>query len=209
MAPQDLMGVQPGWVDEETIIQIPRTTEVKKLPPPPPTIIEEIEEFEEDEEDVTFIDESIEETVYEKVEIQKPLPKAPPVPPMEEEVIPEIVRFAEQMPRFPGCDAEKDEAAYRRCTDQKLLAFLAKHLRYPQIAQENGIKGMCVVQFVIDASGNLTQWRLARDIGGGCGEESLRVMELMAERAGSWTPGKQGGRPVKVQYSLPVKFNLK
>ena len=207
---QDLSVDWSGLLDDEAIMQIPRTAEIRKAPPPPPTIIEEIEVFEEEDEEVIFIDESIEEIHYEQVNVQKPLPKAPPVLPMEEEEdIPEIRTFAEQMPRFPGCDSEQNEESYRRCTDQNLMSFLAKHLRYPQIAQENGIEGMCVVQFIIDSDGHLLDCKLARDIGGGCGQEALRVMKLLVEKTGKWTPGKQGGRPVKVQYSLPVKFNLK
>ena len=96
--------------------------------------------------------------------------------------------FVEQMPAFRGV----------------LQKYLAEQLEYPTIAKENGIQGIVVIQFVIDKEGKITNPFIAKDIGGGCGEEALRVVRSMPE----WLPGKQRGVPVKVQMNLPVKFKL-
>ncbi len=96
--------------------------------------------------------------------------------------------FVEQMPAFRGA----------------LQKYLAEQLEYPTIAKENGIQGTVVIQFVVNAEGKITNPFIAKDIGGGCGEEALRVVRSMPE----WLPGKQRGVPVKVQMNLPVKFKL-
>lgn len=85
-----------------------------------------------------------------------------------------------------------------------LLAYLAKEIKYPAIARQNGITGTVVIQFVIDRTGKVTQVELLKGIGGGCDQEALRVINGMP----AWTPGKQQGRPVSVRYTLPVKFKL-
>lgn len=104
----------------------------------------------------------------------------------------EVFVVVEEMPSFPGGDA-------------RLLAFLYGELRYPSLALESKIEGLVVVQFIIDENGNITQPTVTRGIGGGCDEEALRVVKSMP----AWKPGKQRGRPVKVRYNLPVRFQLK
>ena len=96
--------------------------------------------------------------------------------------------FVEQMPAFRGV----------------LQKYLAEQLEYPTIAKENGIQGTVVIQFVVNEEGKITNPFIAKDIGGGCGEEALRVVRSMPE----WLAGKQRGVPVKVQMNLPVKFKL-
>jgi protein TonB len=116
-------------------------------------------------------------------------PVAPPVveAPKKEEVFTRV----EQMPQFGSGERE-------------LLEYLAKNIKYPAIARENGIQGTVVIQFVVDKDGSVTEPTVVREVGGGCDEEALRVIKSMPK----WIPGKQQGKPVKVRYTLPVKFKL-
>jgi len=121
----------------------------------------------------------------------------------------EIFKVVEQMPRFPGCedsggtDKEKED-----CAKQKMLQYIYKNLKYPAIARENGVEGMAVIQFVVEKDGSVADARIVRDPGAGTGDNALKVVNAMNNMGAKWTPGKQRGRPVKVQYTLPVKFKL-
>jgi periplasmic protein TonB len=88
------------------------------------------------------------------------------------------------------------------------LEFIYRQVRYPALARENGIEGTVVIVFVVEPDGTLTNIRIARDIGGGCGEEAQRIVELMNAMPERWTPGKVGGEAVRVQYNFPLKFKL-
>lgn len=99
--------------------------------------------------------------------------------------------IAEDEPEFPG----GMEALYK---------FIQDNVRYPQLALENGIEGKVYVTFVVETDGSITNPRLLRDIGGGCGQEAIRVVKMMPK----WTPGKQQGKTVRVQFNLPVTFTL-
>ncbi len=203
-------------IEEEFEIEPPRTAEPPPLPPPPPPpVIEEVpnEEFLE-EEDIEFLDQSIDEKTEVayvppptpvKKEVAPPPP--PPPPPPEEEFV-EIFRIVEEMPRFPGCESIKEKEIKKQCADKKMLEFIYKNIRYPGPARENGIEGTAVIQFVIDTKGKIRKAQIVRNIGGGCGEEALRVVNLMNKEAGDWIPGQQRGKKVNVQFMLPVKFKL-
>lgn len=130
-------------------------------------------------------------------------PPPPPPPPDEE-----IFVVVEDMPRFPGCETSISKSDKQKCSDQKLLEFVQNNLQYPEIAKENGVEGICVIRFTILENGTVSDIRLLRDIGAGCGEESVRIMNVMKEQGIVWTPGKQRGRPVKVSYNMPIKFQL-
>jgi hypothetical protein len=69
---------------------------------------------------------------------------------------------------------------------------------------ENNITGKVYVSFVVETDGSISNPRILRDIGGGCGKEAVRVVKMMPK----WTPGKQDGKPVRVQFNLPVAFNI-
>ena len=85
-----------------------------------------------------------------------------------------------------------------------LYKYLAENIKYPQMAKESGIQGRVFVTFVVEKDGRVTDVRVLRGIGGGCDEEAIRVVQNMPK----WTPGKQRGKSVRVQYNLPVKFTL-
>jgi len=102
-----------------------------------------------------------------------------------------VFMVVEEMPDFPG-----GETALNR--------FLSDSLQYPRLAKENNISGTVYVSFVVEKDGSVIDIRVLRGIGGGCDEEAVRVIKLMP----NWKPGKQRGKPVQVQYNLPVKFSL-
>ncbi len=102
-----------------------------------------------------------------------------------------VFTVVENMPEYPGGDDAR-------------LKFLADNIQYPKEAKETGISGTVYVTFVIDTKGLLTDARIMRGIGGGCDEEVLRILALMPP----WKPGTQEGKPVRVQFTMPVKFTL-
>jgi TonB family protein len=119
----------------------------------------------------------------------------------------EIFKVVEEMPRFPGCE-NLPRAERKKCADKEMLEFIYKNLNYPAEARANNIQGTLVVQFVIEKDGQINDINVVRDIGGQCGEEAERVIRLMNEMGKRWIPGKQRGRPVRVQLNLPVKFRI-
>ena len=99
--------------------------------------------------------------------------------------------IVEDQPEFPG--------GY-----EAMKEFIQENIRYPQLALENGIEGRVYVIFVVEEDGSITDPRVLRDIGGGCGQEAVRIVKMMPK----WKPGTQLGTPVRVQYPLPVNFVL-
>ena len=87
---------------------------------------------------------------------------------------------------------------------EALIKFVQDNLKYPQLALENGIQGRVYLTFVVEEDGSISNVRVLRDIGGGCGLEAKRVVEMMPK----WKPGKQRDKVVRTQYSLPVNFIL-
>lgn len=108
-----------------------------------------------------------------------------------EEVKEQPYTMVEQMPQFPGGNAE-------------LLKFVAKNLRYPTIAQENGIQGRVIVRFVVSASGKVEDVQVVRSLDPYCDKEAIRVVQSLPK----WIPGKQNGRNVPVYFTLPITFKL-
>lgn len=88
------------------------------------------------------------------------------------------------------------------------MDFIYTNIHYPSVARENGVEGNVVVQFVVNTDGSVTDYKVIRDIGGGCGEEAVRVVSLMNTLSEKWIPGKQRGCPVRVMFTLPIRFKL-
>ena len=110
----------------------------------------------------------------------------------EEEIVEEeIFVVVENEPEFPG-------------GMDSLMAFLARNIVYPKTAKENGIHGKVFLTFCVEKDGSISNIKVLRDIGGGCGAEAVRVVKMMPK----WTPGKQRGKAVRVQYNLPIQFIL-
>jgi protein TonB len=119
-----------------------------------------------------------------------------------------IYKVVEEMPRFPGCENINDMKERKTCADKKMLQYIYENLKYPNEAKEAGIDGQCVVQFIVSLDGSIENIKVVRDIGGGCGEAVRSVILSMNEMSEKWISGRQGGKPVKVMYTLPVKFKI-
>lgn len=171
-------------LDDLTEMEVPQTEQkVAPPPPPPPPTLEVVADEEVIEEDEVASTEVTQETRVEVV-----------VTEVEEETAsePEIFTVVEEMPSFPG-------------GDQELLKFMAENTKYPPLARENGLQGIVVITFMVDERGRIDKVSVLRGIGGGCDEEAVRVVKAMPR----WTPGRQRGMPVRVQYNLPFRFTLR
>jgi protein TonB len=165
-----------------SIEEIVQTEQINKPPPPPrpPVPIEVPNDVIVEEIDLNM-DASLD--VKDALEI----PKAPPKNSSKvEEEVPEIFIAVEQMPELIGG-----------------LEAVQRNIIYPEIAKKAGIEGKVYVQFIIDEKGNVTNPVVLKGIGGGCDEAALEAVKKAKFR-----PGKQRGRPVKVQYSIPIIFRL-
>jgi len=199
-----------GTLSEDIEMDIPRTTEPPPPPPPPPQVtnMEIIASNLPDVETMIFEDMSIDaqtEVVAAPVtETKKTVapPPPPPPPPVDNER--EIFKVVEVNPMFPGCEGIVDKAEQKKCSEEKMLQFIYSNIQYPGIARENGIEGMVVVQFVVEKDGSISNITLVRDIGAGCGDEAVRIVKIMP----LWQPGRQRDRPVRVMFTLPVRFKL-
>ncbi|MBQ7280009.1 MAG: energy transducer TonB [Bacteroidales bacterium] len=171
---------------EDVVIQ---TAEDTPPPPPPeqPEVVTELTIVEDDaviENELGIVDMSEKTAVNEEV-VQVVVEEE------KEEEEEEIFTVVENDPEFPGgMDA--------------LYKYLSSNIKYPAIAKENNITGRVYVTFVVEKDGSIANPRILRDIGGGCGQEAIRVVKSMPK----WTPGKQRGKAVRVQFNLPVSFNL-
>ena len=119
-----------------------------------------------------------------------------------------IYKVVGQMPRFPGCEELGIEEEVKQCAQQELLKYVYRNLQYPADARQNRTEGTVIVTYVVEQDGSTSGFRVHRDIGDGCGEEALRVLSEMNAKGIIWTPGKQRGQPVRVQFNMPVKFKL-
>jgi protein TonB len=150
-------------------------------PPPPPEVIEIVDNKQEIEEVDIEDTESDEDTeIFE-----------------EEEETDEVFMIAEDMPMFKGCSDDQ-------CTQGEILKFIARNTRYPAIAKENNITGRVFVGFVVDKSGSVTNVKLLRGVDKYLDSEAIRVVKSMPK----FSPGRQRGKPVKVQYNIPITFKL-
>ena len=110
---------------------------------------------------------------------------------IEEVIATPVFTVVEEMPSFPG-------------DDESRVRLLTENIKYPQMAKESGIQGTVYVTFVIDERGRVADVKVLRGIGGGCDEEAIRVVKMMPP----WNAGKQSGKPVRVQFNMPIKFTL-
>lgn len=209
-------GADDLALDVDIEVEPPRTAEPPPPPPPPPPpVIEEVpDDLLMEDEVVDFVDQSIEaSTSITYTPVAAPKEKAhaapPPPPPPPPPAADEIFKVVEEMPRFPGCESLSTVAEKKACADKKMLEYIYANIKYPSIARENNIEGTVVIRFVINHKGEVGNAEIIREIGGGCGDEALRVVEMMRELPEKWSPGKQRGRAVNVYFTLPVRFMLK
>jgi len=118
----------------------------------------------------------------------------------------EVLIRADKMPYFPGCaHLDVDSETKRQCSNLEVVNFLSSNLEYPDTAKTYAIEGAVIVSFIIDENGIVTDPYLIRDIGGGCGAEALRVINMMPK----WEAGMHDNKKVKIKLNLPIQFKLK
>jgi len=175
-------------VIEEEEIEIIQTAEV--LPPPPPPDVPEVIEIlnvVEDDVETAEIEIDTEDEDDKAVVIQAPVTSGP----TQEEDTEVVFVVVESMPSFPGGDAA-------------LFKYLGDNIKYPVIAQESGIQGRVICQFVVNRDGSIVDIEVVRSVDKSLDAEAIRVIKNMPR----WTPGKQRGKTVRVKYTLPVNFRL-
>ena len=102
-----------------------------------------------------------------------------------------IHQVCEEMPEFPG-------------GMQECMKWLGKNIKYPTTAQEKGIQGRVIMQFVVERDGSITEPKVVRGVDPDLDKEALRVISIMP----NWKPGKHKGEAVRVKYTLPVMYRL-
>jgi protein TonB len=181
---QLLMSMQSGDAEED-IIPVTRQQQEQPPPPPPPPQVIEVINIVEDDVDIDEVDfesmDADEDTEFDFVPIAE-----------EEEAEDEVFFIVEDMPLFQG--GPKDD--FRK--------YIQENLQYPQIAAENGISGRVFVQFAVNAKGEVCDVVVVRGVDPALDKEAVRVVKSSPK----WTPGKQRGRPVKVQFTFPIVFVL-
>lgn len=184
----DSLGSMNALDVEEEIIPITREQEIKPPPPPPPPKVVEILNIVDDDVD-------IEDELHIDTEADdKTLITVAPVistKPEEEEEEAQVFFIVEDMPEFPG-------------GEMALRTYIANAIKYPVIAQENGIQGKVYVTFVVGKDGSVSNASIARGVDPSLDKEALRVVNTLPK----WKPGKQRGKPVNVSYTVPINFVL-
>lgn len=181
--------VQDVIAEEE--IEITRQENTPPPPPPPaaPAVAEVLTVV---DDDVELADVEIASSEDDASVAQQETYVAPVVEEEEEEeAAQQIFTVVEKQPEFPGGMSE-------------LMKFLAKSIKYPVIAQENGIQGRVVCSFVVNRDGSIVDIQVMRGVDPSLDKEAVRVIGTMPK----WKPGEQRGKPVRVRFILPVQFRL-
>ena len=179
--------VQDVLAEEE--IEITRRDPTPPPPPPPPApetpeIIQVVEEKVETRIEINTEDDAS------KRQMEAFVPPPPPKPKVEE-VTEEIFVVVEEQPEFPGGNTA-------------MMKFLSDNIKYPVIAQENGIQGRVITNFVVERDGSITDVQVVRGVDPSLDKEAIRVIQSMPK----WKAGKQRGSAVRVRFTLPVVFRL-
>lgn len=180
--------------DDEIAIITNRTPPPPPPPPPPapPEVIQIVEndlEIEEVEFESTETDES------EEIEIVE-----------EEEEDDEIFNFAvvENKPIFPGCEKLATENDKFMCFNQGIMKHIGKNFEFPELARQMGIQGKVYVNFVIEKNGKVSTVTIARGVDKLIDDEAIRVIKKLP----TFVPAKQRGKPVRMQYTVPINARL-
>lgn len=185
----DSLGQIQAMDVEDEIIPITREQEQQPPPPPPPPQVVEVLNIVDD--DVEIKDELVIDTEVTEDMIIDVAPVVSTVAKEEEEEETQVFFIVEDMPEFPG-----GEAALRQ--------FIANEIKYPVIAQENGIQGRVYVTFVVNTDGSIADAKIARGVDPSLDKEALRVVSTLPR----WKPGMQRGKAVRVSYTVPINFVL-
>ena len=182
-------GVADIIAEEEIEITRPENTPPPPPPPPAPAVTEVLHVV---EDDVELEQQEIISSEDDASAAQQETFVAPVVEEEEEEEsAQQIFTVVEKQPEFPGGTAE-------------LFKYLSKAIKYPVIAQENGIQGRVVCSFVVNRDGSIVDIQVMRGVDPSLDKEAIRVISEMPK----WKPGEQRGKPVRVRFILPVQFRL-
>ena len=174
----------------EEEVEIQQTSQQENTPPPPPPAAQEVEVLNVVEDDVETEAIEINTEDDKNTEVVIAAPVEAPVEEEEEESV--VFMVVETMPEFPG-------------GQQALFKYLSENVKYPVIAQENGIQGRVICQFVVNKDGAIVDVEVVRSGGDpSLDKEAVRVIKSMPK----WNPGKQRGKAVRVKYTVPVNFRL-
>lgn len=183
-------------VQVETSVEITKQKDAPPPPPPPPPAEKIVEQVKFVAPKVTTDTTQVTKDFGKQVTLVEtggppPVVEAPKVEPVVEvkQAPEEIFTIVEEMPQFPDGD---------------VASYLAKNIKYPVVAQENGIQGRVICQFVVNKDGSIVDVQVVRGVDPSLDKEALRVIQSMPK----WTPGKQRNQPVRVKYTLPVNFKL-
>ncbi len=102
-----------------------------------------------------------------------------------------VYMSVEEDPTFPGGDSE-------------MMKYIQEELEYPEQAQKEGVTGTVIVSHIVEKDGSLTNIQVVKGIGAGCDEEAKQVVKSMPK----WDPGKQRGKPVRVNVKIPIRYKL-
>jgi len=185
----DISMMSDQVIAEEEIVPITRQEEIQQPPPPAPQVTDILTIVDDDVElndDLEIFDTEMDDkrefdiTINVSMDLEE-----------EERMDTEIFHIVEEMPQFPG-------------GEEALNKYLHSSVRYPAIAQENGISGRVYVQFVINQNGEVTNVTVPRSVDPSLDREAIRVVQAMPK----WSPGKQRNKPVRVSYTVPINFVL-
>jgi protein TonB len=185
----DSLGSMSDQTVEEEIIPITRQDQVPPPPPPPPPKVVDMLVIVDDNTDIQDELEIEDSEATDKTAITAVMQVA--APKEEENEDTPVFFIVEEMPEFPG-----GQLALRN--------FIAQSVKYPVIAQENGIQGKVFVNFVVAKDGTITNAKIFRGVDPSLDKEALRVVNSLPK----WKPGKQGGKAVRVSYTVPINFVL-
>ena len=185
------------FVSEEEVIPITQPIFAAAPPPPAETpavaeildIVDNNQDIE--EEKIESSEDTHEATSGPSAPVSGPVMAGPPAPVAEESDEGEIFEVVEQNPMFPG-------------GEKALMQYLQKNLKYPASAQENNIQGRVMVQFVVNKDGSIVDVEVVRSPDASLSKEAERVVKLMPR----WKPARQGNKPVRSRFRLPVMFKL-
>ena len=183
------LGTMQTQMVEEEIIPITREQEVKPPPPPPPPKVVEVLNIVDD--DIEIEDElEIEDT---EADEETTIDVLPVIETAEEEEVEDRIYFniIEDPAEFPG-------------GDRALYKFINDAVKYPVIAQENGIQGKVYVQFVVNKQGKVSDAEILRGVDPSLNKEALRVINSLPD----FKPGRQRGQAVRVSYNAVINFKL-
>ncbi|MBB3185896.1 energy transducer TonB [Microbacter margulisiae] len=180
----------------ETTVELINPNNTPPPPPPPPPPKKLIEKVKFVAPKVTTDTTQVSKDFGKQSKLNETVNQLPPPPVVKKQEVIEtpkqdnqIFMIVEQMPQFPNGD---------------INAYLSSHIKYPVVAQENGIQGRVIVQFVVNQDGSIVDVTVVRGVDPSLDKEAVRVIEGMPK----WIPGKQGGKPVRVKFTLPVNFKL-